>query len=540
MGNGALVPSSDRSGGGSGQRYREVERRCAEGYFFQHPADYAIALEQAMLLDYLDCLEVLLVAGDVKRAYAVHMACRLGKIESLEMLLSAGFPGNTKDREEKVPLHHACTNITSEGVLCVSLLAIRYPATAKSFDRAGHTPVHQAVLVDNVAALEVLQEQGIKLSGIKNLNGFSPLDLAKVHKSMGCISFLSGQGKPSARSPSKTKKEEEVSNERIMAVWEKFFENAFMRAGLDMDDEDDDGYDPFYSAKHRADYKNNNNDNNRRATGHTRSASKNENELYTTEYLSSKGNNVLRQDVKDMMSSTVDEYLNDDNNSEKDYVEDWLDQVALLYEDQEYGMPPSYVLLHRRTKLQTWLQVYLEELYYTGHTYWFLHEEAGIIAGWALPLSFYELIMQGWVVYYDKDSQYCSWFNLVSGVKENYLPLMMTETIENVEYYGLRPYDHGDGSAIVWVEADQYIAQSWVCVVRGEWQSLSEYEVADHDDGKEYYYNTVTGDTSWDPPLCWEILLQRWNGWMLCCMEMNTLQQFWFDPVTAESQWIEL
>jgi hypothetical protein len=456
MGNGAAVPK--RVPHGLVKRYNELEKKCQSGFFFDHFPEYSSLLENAIVHDLLDCLEILLVSGDTRKASPVHIAAKHGKIEALDLLLCAGFPGDMKDKKGKLPMHYVCEIGSDEAILCLSLLIIRYPKCAKIYDTEGYTPIHTAILADNVKALKTMFSQNINIDTVPTSSGFRPVDLAKRNQMLKALEYL--QTKDNVATSSKEIiRNREIDEKRIMAVWERFFENAFQHSGLDAFSE--------YS----------------------------DNENYNSKYESKKSN------ADDTNIKYSQETLSAD-------IISWFEWIVCTDDSNEDN---QYVIISQSSFDRYWLQDYVENLYYNQYSYWFLSADAEAIKSWPYPQTLNEVVMYGWMTYYDKLENYCYWMNIVTGTIEEYLPLNNIETANSLYELSLYPYD----SSSEWVAAEQTISFSWLLVV------------PDQESSEQYYLNTITQDSKWDAPGNWEELVQSWNGWLLCCLESDIHAKFW-------------
>lgn len=538
MGNGAAVQSfTDDS---LIAKYHEIESRCKSGYYFQNPKEYAHVLKQAISYNLLDNLEILAVSGDMSKAYAVHVAAKLGKLECLDLLMSAGFPGDSKDRHDRTPLHCACSVQSQDTALCVSLLLINCPNSVKAYDREGNTPVHIAVINTNILALQVMKDQNVNFNSIRNIEGYSPLELAKKLRLQTVVDFFKGKLTGVMQMEAKPKELDEVSQARIMAVWEKFFENAFLQAGLNMDDDDDVSlHDDYrYHGSHRHD----------KSPGKKKSSASKSSSKAAASSSAKSDYHSYRASFMATDEDDRDWYVADGKNAAQRAsqaldeanpfatvpyvdVQSWMSKVILLYSGEEAYGSSSYALIDTSTMIQQWLSTYLDELYYNGWQHWFLFAQADSLATWPLPQTMEEVALYGWMTFYDREGNYCQWMNVVTGKLEDYLPLLQGMTVDWLEYYGLLPYYEDDGYLSVWVAADQMVAKAWILVTLDDSSS-------DAGGVSEYYLNLKTGDTSWYPPNNWDALVQEWNGWLLCCTEGDPHQHFWYDPHSGESQWV--
>lgn len=534
MGNGAGVQSfTDDS---LIAKYHEIESRCKSGYYFQNPKEFAHVLKQAISYNLLDNLEILAVSGDMSKAYAVHVAAKLGKLECLDLLMSAGFPGDSKDRHDRTPLHCACSIQSQDTALCVSLLLINCPNSVKAYDREGNTPVHIAVMNSNLLALQVMKDQKVNFNSIRNIEGYSPLEMAKKLHIQLVVDFFKGKVNSTVQMEAKSKESDEVSQARIMAVWEKFFENAFLQAGLNMDDDEASLNDDYrYHDKAPGKKKSTTSKSSSKAAA-TSSSSKSDYHSYRASFMATEDDeyDMYAADEKSAAKRASQTLEEASPFSTVPYVDiqSWMSKVALLYTDEEAYGTSSYGLIDTSTMIQQWLSTYLDELYYNGWQHWFLFAQAESLEMWPLPQTMEEVALYGWMTFYDRQGNYCQWMNVVTGKLEDYLPLLQGMTIDWLEYYGLSPYYEDDGYLSVWVAADQTVAKAWILVTLDESSGTS--------DVGEYYLNLQTGDTSWYAPTNWDSLVMEWNGWLLCCTETNPHQHFWYDPHSGDSQWVEV
>ncbi|CAM9554295.1 unnamed protein product [Ectocarpus fasciculatus] len=175
----------------------------------------------------------------------MHTAAGVGAVESIELLLSAGLSPRTRDHSGRTPLHHACLFPGSAAARCVSFLCAVARGTVLSRDRtAGDTPLHFAVRARHGVCIEVLLSYAEGTSDIlreANAKGETPLDLAAALSDDDVI-LLALQDRDRRRRQPRSNGENlsysgrndqggAVDFQRIMAVWERFFENA-ARANL--------------------------------------------------------------------------------------------------------------------------------------------------------------------------------------------------------------------------------------------------------------------------------------------------------------------
>lgn len=122
------------------------------------------------------------------------------------------------------------------------------------------------------------------------------------------------------------------------------------------------------------------------------------------------------------------------------------------------------------------------------------------------PTSLDAAMRQGWMFYFDLDSNCTVWLHLPSGVKEPLLPLGgLAEEAGAVARLGCQVYDQDPS----WVYAYQLACHAWMmvgCEVDGEL--------------RWYYCNRISGQSTWTEPLGWQHSVVDHNaGWVLCTTE---------------------
>ncbi len=91
-------------------------------YFEEHENDYKLHMEEAIGGAHLDILEILIPSGDARKTLPLHMAARAATVDCVELLLSAGFDGRSKNQDDQIPLHLCAMNESMESALCVKHL----------------------------------------------------------------------------------------------------------------------------------------------------------------------------------------------------------------------------------------------------------------------------------------------------------------------------------------------------------------------------------------------------------------------------------
>lgn len=104
---------------------------------------------------------------------ALHVACRLGKIDKVEELLAAGANTNTKDNAGWTPLHETVQN----GRLDLVKLLLQYNTLINVPGQGNETPLHEAVRYNHVEIAEELVKNGADIH-VRNCKGETPYQLA--------------------------------------------------------------------------------------------------------------------------------------------------------------------------------------------------------------------------------------------------------------------------------------------------------------------------------------------------------------------------
>ena len=89
MGNGAAIYSKQAVI--LDHNYKDTEELCRSGYYAGNSRAFEDAIKKAIIDTRLDILEILIPSGSCKDVFPLHIAAGLGNLESLELLISAGF-----------------------------------------------------------------------------------------------------------------------------------------------------------------------------------------------------------------------------------------------------------------------------------------------------------------------------------------------------------------------------------------------------------------------------------------------------------------
>ncbi|KAJ8703766.1 hypothetical protein PYW07_013060 [Mythimna separata] len=106
---------------------------------------------------------------------ALHICCRLGKVDRIKELLSLGSNTNTKDNAGWTPLHEVVQN----GRLDLVTLLLQYNTLIDVPGQGNETPLHEAVRYNHVEIAEELVKHGADMNA-RNCKGETPYQLASV------------------------------------------------------------------------------------------------------------------------------------------------------------------------------------------------------------------------------------------------------------------------------------------------------------------------------------------------------------------------
>uniref|UniRef100_A0A2A4J7C5 BRCT domain-containing protein n=1 Tax=Heliothis virescens TaxID=7102 RepID=A0A2A4J7C5_HELVI len=106
---------------------------------------------------------------------ALHIVCRLGKIDKLKELLSLGANTNTKDNAGWTPLHEVVQN----GRLDLVKLLLQYNTLIDVPGQGNETPLHEAIRYNHIEIAEELVKHGADMNA-RNCKGETPYQLASV------------------------------------------------------------------------------------------------------------------------------------------------------------------------------------------------------------------------------------------------------------------------------------------------------------------------------------------------------------------------
>mmetsp|Transcript_47820 Transcript_47820/g.83725 ORF Transcript_47820/g.83725 Transcript_47820/m.83725 type:complete len:612 (-) Transcript_47820:2294-4129(-) len=611
MGNGAL---NSPHGGGQLVRkdFEKLEKMCRNSYFREHFDDYKVTFHKAIDSDAIDMIELLIPAGNSKKLQPLHIACRLAKLESAELLISAGFSCFLVDEKGRTPLHLCCTSRSIDAGLCATLLAVAGKKALTIRDNEGLTPLHLAAAQNNLHVIQALMNNGADVS-ITTAAGHTPYQVATDNRNYEALNLLkelvsnkskqlsnkkSHKGKNSGyevQVVAPAKQETQADMDRIMQVWEKFFENAFKRMGIDPEDLEDEYPAPPV-----------NNKNTNKSNNYQQSKPQYDNwtdeDYYgdLNQYVNpavasskkSKKHDPKRHESKDFGDgypdysskthlgstkaayyddsaydqSTYDTQYNDyyDYNYTNNYqhypytasdgglyqgsldpiqdaqrVVDWFEWIVFYEENSNPEEEGAYYVLNKSTGDTAWLADYIASFQRSTLLPCDDWHDYELHMSYPLPTTLLETITRGWMTYYEAAESACRWINLPTKSIEALLPVGIGEHAQVLLDLGLTVCD----SDCRYYSADQSCALAWVLVVGlGDpadafYDSKTDTEIAP--DPVYYYRNRISGETSWQPPGNWDDLVTSWDGWTLCCSEDNGDDLYWHDFESGESAWVE-
>ena len=181
------------------------------------------ALSEAIRESRLDRIETLIQSPRLPtQIRPLHIAAAYASLESLEILVSAGFRVEAVDHLVRSALHRCATNRSEASALCACFLGTLAPKLLMAEDKDGLTPLDTAVLRHNKGVFAAL------------LHLLGPEELWLVERAKALALKLRHEDLLPAierrLSASTEKSLSEASggppDRRTLQVWERFFENA--------------------------------------------------------------------------------------------------------------------------------------------------------------------------------------------------------------------------------------------------------------------------------------------------------------------------
>lgn len=192
-------------------QFQDIERRCKRGFYVNHPAEFRQDIKDAIKRNRIDILEILLSSGCIAPdTYPLHIAATYGSVDSVELLVSAGFSAKSVDLHGRTPLHCAALCREVDSVACVDYLVYQYKKAISSRDKEGSTPLLIAAQRTNIPVVKKLLQHGADASAVDR-RGRSSLTFAKEAQSEELIQLLES-------SSTKAKLLQEIDQKRIMEV----------------------------------------------------------------------------------------------------------------------------------------------------------------------------------------------------------------------------------------------------------------------------------------------------------------------------------
>jgi len=133
----------------------------------------------------------------------LHAAVYFGHVEVVRFLLENNAAGNSRDREDRTPLHNPSEGASSSKdpnkfrmLADVVRLLLQYGADINAQQSIGRTPLHVAGIYGVVEVARVLLEHGAKVD-VKDNEGRTAFDLA-LNGHDGVVKLLSEYGAKSS------------------------------------------------------------------------------------------------------------------------------------------------------------------------------------------------------------------------------------------------------------------------------------------------------------------------------------------------------
>lgn len=437
MGNGVGVQASqfDKLSRGDISQFDDIEKRCKRGFYHTRTDEFRQELRDAIKRSRIDILEVLLSSGCVAQGiYPLHLAATYGSVDSMELLISAGYSATSLDSHSRTPLHCCAQCRTPEGPTCADYLCFQNKKALVMRDMEGCTPLLTSVSRQNVPVVRVLLQHGAKAVSITDKRGRSPRDVALESQNQELIDAVVGK-KGAAQEVKKTKEQKQVDEARIMAVWEKFFENCFLTMEAEASQDAGLMYD-------------------RASVQHI--AQQQQRDLHSS------GGGRDNKVAVYAHARYQDPSLYDEAAGLSDHVAAWFDWKLCSNLTEPDG--EEYYVINTSTYSSKWLSALVMEYSYaikkTQRSYLRMESfECSTKSGRhsvnvkddevEYPLTAEDLFQQGWISFYDVEHNECYWMQLATGRCEKYLPI--GDDYDNVVNLGLEFYEDD----IQWVRPNQ-------------------------------------------------------------------------------------
>lgn len=198
--------------------FDDIERRCKRGFYTTHTDEFRQDLKNAIKRSRIDILEVLLTSASMAtEIYPLHLAATYGSLDSLELLISAGYSATALDANRRTPLHCSSLCRAPGSNSCADFLALQNKKALIMRDVDGSTPLAIAASRQNVAVVDVLLQHGPKAAAITDKKGRTPYAIATQLQNEDLMMILGGK-KESGKEVKKTKEQQQIDEARIMQV----------------------------------------------------------------------------------------------------------------------------------------------------------------------------------------------------------------------------------------------------------------------------------------------------------------------------------
>jgi hypothetical protein len=537
MGNGASVVeyeyrpppvSSDTS------NFHLLERKCSSGYFLKNQNDYYTAVSNAIKRSDIAQLEILIPAGDIRTILPLHIAAKQSALDSIELLLSAGINPTIMDEKGRTPLHYCALASSKSSALCCSFLLSVGNKLLKIRDREGNTALHLATKANNIHVVKCLMEHGSSAT-LSNNSGQSSISIAMSNGYTELIDYFDSLQSNTKKTNSQTnrKKKSPQDMERIMQVWEKFFENAFKNFEAELEAENQ--YDPAFvvDSRNMKAIKANASaydDDMKLESYHSISSSKSKKSIYIQSSMS----NITSDGDSESVVTGIWQWMSwfityDENKIGEDYAPIGYFIANLYNTNESYRDMDNH--LYDQEQYSLWLRFPGDDEFCSVY-----------------PSTLGDVVRNGWMIYYDKDENLNKWMHIPTGTIENCLPVGY-DVNANMCGLTVNPSDP------TWAYPPTGASHAWMMIEcirepsndqnkdisdtpsNSKWDD--EWNAAEGSNNVLWYYsNRMTGHSSWTEPSGWSQQVEEANGWVLCSNELMQ-DMYWWNMYTGEVSWCD-
>jgi hypothetical protein len=377
----------------------EVEYRCKSGYYNTSANSYADDFTNAVEAGRLDIVEILVQNKHINDIHPFHITCKFADVEIIEILVSAGCDPARRDAQGRTALHMTALSSHTSSYLCGDYLCLEYPELIDVKDKHGQTALHLAVLHHRRDLIRVLLEHKPSVK-IKNNDGYTALDLARHLNNIEVLEILQPKAKTISSSLNHNK-DNALDIEKIMLVWDKFFENA-SKYTSSRDDSD----------------------------GSLRAPSSSDKPVHAHSIL----------------------------------VKEWSQHI-LVYEPSSHVAGHSkddYYVIDKGNQAAYSVSDYIKHITASSSNDRLIDFNAS--AQDPLPSTLSEVIHQGWMSFYDSSTNTSSWLHMSSNRSEDYLPIGRSPELAFLHPPSLFPRHHDADYADTWLMADQSCSEAWLIV----------------------------------------------------------------------------